>query len=323
MKLIARASIVALTACLAAAFPAQAADKFPSKTVHMIIPSAAGSYNDLLARLISQRLQERWGQSVVVENRPGAGQIIGTDAIAKAPADGHTFGMVVTSHVINPNLRPKMPYDALADFSGITLIGYMPIVITTAANSRFSSLGEVLAFARTHPGEVTYATPGVGSAMHFAGDFLGKSAGADLRHIPFRGGPQQVQDVIGGRIALNFGSLSTGLQLMKQGQLKALAITEPRRSTAAPDVPVVAETIQGFSVQSFYGFVAPQGTPREILATIRDEIVAAVKMPEVASQLASAGFEVTGSRPEEFDRFLADQLRNWSVIVKKTGITGE
>lgn len=140
---------------------------------------------------------------------------------------------------------------------------------------------------------------------------------------PFRGGPQQVQDVIGGRITLNFGTLSTGLQLMKQGQLKPIAITEPKRSTAAPDIPTVAETIPGFSVQSFYGFVAPQGTPREIIATIQGDMVAVIKTPEVASLLAAGGFEVMGSKPEEFDRYLADQLQRWAAIVKKTGITSE
>lgn len=307
-------------ACLIVHAPAHA---FPFKVVRIIVPSPPGASNDQMARLLAQRLQERWGQPVVVEYKPGASQTIGTDYLAKAAPDGHTLGLIVTSHVINPAVRAKLPYDTLNDFSGVTLIGFTPILISTAGNSLFRSLADVLGYARKHPGDITYATPGIGTSMHFAGDLLGKTAGVELRHIPFRGGGQQGPEVMAGRVTLNIGTLGTSYPFVKSGQLRAIAITDPQRSAAAPEIPTVAETLPGFSVQSFIGLAVPKGTPRDTVQTIRNDVVATLKIPEVAASLAAGGFEVVGSTPDEFDRFIADQIPRWAAIVKKTGITSE
>ncbi|MES3001233.1 MAG: tripartite tricarboxylate transporter substrate binding protein [Pseudomonadota bacterium] len=317
------ASVAAVAAaCLFITAPSHAADKFPSKAVRIVVPSPPGGSNDQMARLLALRLQERWGQPVVVEYKGGGGQTIGTDFVAKSPADGHTIGLVVTSHVINPALR-KLPYDTLNDFSGVTLIGFTPILITTAGNAPFNNLADVLAHAKAHPGDITYATPGAGSSMHFAGDFLAKSAGVEFRHIPFRGGGQQGQEVMTGRVTLNIGTLGTSYPFVKSGHLKAIAITDPKRSPAAPEIPAVAETLPGFSVQSFIGFVVPKGTPRDVIQNIRNDVVATLKVPEVVANLTSGGFEVVGGTPEEFDRFIAEQVPRWAGIAKRTGITAE
>jgi tripartite-type tricarboxylate transporter receptor subunit TctC len=313
----------ALAATLLATSPVRAGDKFPSRVVHIVVPSTPGSSSDAIARLLAQKLQQRWGQPVVIDYKPGAGQTIGTDFVAKAPADGYTIGMIYTSHVINPRVRGKLPYDTLNDFSGVTLVGFTPILVTTAATSPFNNLSDVLAHARSHPGDVTYATPGVGTSLHFAGELLGKSAGVDMRHVPFRGASQYAQDVIAGRVTLGIGVLGTYYPFVKSGHLKALAVTDTKRSAAAPEVPTASETIAGVNVQSFVGFNVPRGTPREIVHAIRNEMVATLKAPDMAAALASGGIEASGSTPEEFDRFLADQVSRWSVIVKKTGITPE
>lgn len=316
---------VAFTAALAAnlccVLPAHAADKFPTKAVRIIVPSPPGGSNDFMARQLSQKLQERWNQPVIVEYKPGAGQTIGTDFVAKAAADGHTIGLIVTSHVINPSLRGKLPYDTLADFAGVTLIGFSPTLISTASTAPYRNLADVLAKARSSPGEITYATPGVGSSMHFGGDFLGRTAGVELRHIPFRGGAQQLQEVLAGRVALNIGTLGTALPFIKAGQVTPIALTDPKRSSTAPDIPTVAESIPGFGVQSFIGFVVPAGTPRDIVQTIRNDVVAALRAQDVAAALGANGIEITGSTPEEFDRFIAEQVARWATVVKKTGIT--
>lgn len=316
---------IAAAACafLLGGTPALAADKYPSRVVHIVVPSLPGSSSDAIARLLSQKLQQRWGQPVVIDYKPGAGQTIGADVVAKAPADGYTIGMIYTSHVINPSVRGKLPYDTLNDFSGVTLIGFTPILITTAGNSPFNTLADLLAHAGSHPGDVTYATAGVGTSMHFAGELLAKSAGVDMLHVAFRGGAQYAQDVITGRITLGIGVLGTYYPFVKSGHLKALAVTDTKRSVAAPEIPTVSETLPGFSVPSFLGFDVPRGTPREIVHAIRNEMVAALKSPDVVAVLASNGFEASGSTPEEFDRFLADQVSRWAAIVKKTGITPE
>lgn len=276
-----------------------------------------------MARLLSQKLQERWGQPVIIEYKPGAGQTIGTDFVAKAAADGHTIGLVVTSHVINPSIRPKLPYDTQNEFSGVTLIGFAPMLISTAGSSPYRNLADVLARAKNNPGDITYATPGAGSSMHFAGEFLARSAGLEFRHIPFRGGAQQQQEVLAGRVTLNIGTLGTALPFLKSGQLRAIALTDPRRSSTAPDIPTVSESIPGFSVQSFVGLVVPKGTPRDIVQTNRNDVVSVLKIPEIAAALGTNGIEVSGSTPEEFDKFIAEQVPRWAAIVKTTGLTAD
>ncbi|MES3001234.1 MAG: tripartite tricarboxylate transporter substrate binding protein [Pseudomonadota bacterium] len=317
------AAALAATFLAITAIPVHAADKYPSRPVHIVAPTLPGSASDFVGRLLSQKLQERWGQPVLIDYKPGAGQTIGTDFLAKAPADGYTIGLIYTSHVINPSVRAKLPYDTLNDFSGVTLLGYTPILIATAGNSPFNNLSEVLAHARRHPGDLTYATPGVGTSPHFAGEFLGKVAGVDMRHVPFRSGAQFTQDVITGRIVLGIAALGTINALVKSGQLKGIAVTDAKRTAAAPDVPSVSETIPGFSVPSFLGLTVPRGTPREIVHTIRNDIAAILKAPDVVAALANNGFEPVGNTPEEFDRFLAEQMPRWAAIVKQTGITPE
>lgn len=206
-----RTALAALLA-VSCAWPltaAQASDKYPAKIVRLVVPSPPGGSNDFVARLLSQKLQEHWGQTVIVEYKPGAAQIIGTDFVAKSAPDGYTIGMMLNSHLINAHVRKNLPYDTLGDFTGVMLLGYQPLMITTATSSPYQTIADVIAAAKKSPGSITYATPGAGSPMHFTGEFLGKSHNTELLHIPFKGGAQQMQDVLAGRVSLNIASLGT------------------------------------------------------------------------------------------------------------------
>lgn len=317
-----------LLATLAAAFGAwplagQAQERFPGKVVRIVIPTPPGGSNDTLMRPIATRLQELWKQPVILEYKPGANQMIGADYVAKSAPDGYTIGIVLTSHVMNVVLRDKVPYDLLKDFAGAMLIGYQPLVITTAAGNSYRSLADVLAAARKEPGAISYATTGAGSSMHFAGESMAKSAKVELNQIPFKGGAQAVQEVMSGRVTMNIATLSTSLPFIQQGRLRALAVLEPRRISALPDVPALSETVPGFGIRSFVGLVVPKATPREVVLQINEGLKTVLRSPELAAVLDKQGMEVVASAPEALDQLLKDEVVEWTALVKKTGITVE
>jgi len=317
-----------VTAAIAAAFgtwplAGQAADKFPSKIVRIIIPTPPGGSNDVLMRPIATKLQEIWKQPVILEYKPGANQIIGADFAAKSAPDGHTIGIVLVSHVMNVVLRSKLPYDLLEDFAGVMLIGFQPLIITTVTDNPYSSVGDMLAAARKAPGSISYATTGMGSPMHFAGESIARSAKVELNHVPFKGGAQAVQEVMSGRVTMNISTLSTALPFMQQGRLRPLAVLEPKRIEAMPDVPALAEVVPGLAIRSFVGLVVPKATPRDVIQQINEGLKTVLKSPEIRAALNRQSMEIVASNPEVLDQLLKDEVAHWSVLVKKTGITVE
>jgi tripartite-type tricarboxylate transporter receptor subunit TctC len=299
---------------------AAGAQNYPTKQVVIINPNLPGGAIEILARLLQQQLGARWnGRPVIVENKPGAGTVIGTDFVAKSAPDGHTLGMVVTSHVINPSMRPDMPFDTLKDLSGVTMIAVSHILISANPSFPPNNIAELIAYAKKNPGKLAYASPGSGSSMHLAGELLKTTAGIDMLHVPFKGSGPAYIEVMSGRIPLIIDPLFSSMSYVRGGKMKPIAVTNPQRSGAAKDIPTVAETIPGFSVQSIFGMVVPSATPRELVKRINGEVVAVLKAPELRAKLSEVGLEVVGNSPEEFDAFIRSEIDKWAKVVKASG----
>ena len=295
------------------------AQAFPSRPVHLVVPNAPGGAIDIMARLFAQHLQPLWGQPAVVDYKPGAGTALGTEYVAKAAADGHTILFAVTAHVINPSLR-KLPFDAAKDFSGVTLYGISHIVLCATPGLAANTLSELIALAKSRPGQLSYASPGSGSSMHLAGEQLKAMAGIDLLHVPFKGSGPAFPEVFSGRIELIIDPLFSSLNYVKAGKLKALAIASRRRTRAAPEVPTVAETLPGFEVQSVFGVVVPSATPRELVRRLNADFLKVLQLPAMRARLDEFGIEPLGNSPEQFDAYIRDEIERWSRVVKAAGI---
>ena len=307
-----------------AALPALAQLRFPNHAVTLVVPNAPGGAIDILARLLEQRLREIWGQPVIVVYKPGAGTVIGTDFVAKSkPPDGHVIGMVITGHMINPSLRKSLPFDTLKDLSGVTLVATSPIVMSARPDLPANTLKEVIALAKKEPGKLTYASPGIGSSMHLAGELLKTTAGIDVLHAPYNGAGQAYPDVFAGRVDLLFDPLFSSLPHIKSGRMKAIAVLSPQRESIAPEIPAAVESLPGYVVQSIFGMVVPHGTPKETIQKIRDDVVAALKVPELKARMAEIALTPVGNQPEEFDAFIRTEIDRWAKVVKASGATAE
>ena len=315
-------SAIAFTAAVAGLLlPAAAhAQSFPVKPVRLIVPFPPGGGVDVIARLLSQKLTEMWSQSVLVEYKPGASGILGTDAVAKSPPDGYTIGMVITSHVLNPAMRTDMPFDTVKDLSGVTMTAVSRLVLVATNSLEANSVREVIALARKNPGKLNYASPGVGTAMHFAGELLKSVADINIVHVPYKGSGPAYPDVMAGRVSLQFDTIHGSMGNIKQGKVKPIAVTSPNRSPAAPDIPAVAETLAGYSVMSVSGVIAPSATPRQLVHRMSADMNKALQSSEVAGRMAKAGMEPSGTTPEQFDDFIRSEIDKWKKIVKTAGI---
>ena len=300
------------------------ADSFPIKPVRIIVPFAVGGPTDFLARLIGQKLNELWNQPVLVDNKPGAGANIGTDAVAKAAADGHTIGIVSNAYVINPSLYSKLPFDTLSDLTGVTQIVSSDMVLVAHPSVAANNVDELIALAKSKPGQVTYASVGTGSGLHLAGEMFKTATGTDLLHVPYKGtSPAQV-DLLAGRVALMFAHLSSVLQHLKSGKLKALAVLDSKRHPALPAVPAMGETVPGIELSGMFGIVTAAGTPRERVRKLSADIVKVLHMPEVKEKIGSMGGEtLVGSTPDQFDMHLRSEIRKWAKAVKDSGATAD
>ena len=315
----------ALCVCaLLATLPARAAEPpFPSKPVHLIVPNQPGGAVDILARLLQNPLQDKWKQPVIVEYKPGAGTVMGTDFVAKSNADGHTIGIVVTSHVINPGLRKKLPFDTVKDLSGVTLLAVSHILISATPSLEANTVAELIALAKKQPGKLSYASPGSGSSMHLTMELLKKSAGIDILHVPFKGSGGAYPEVMSGRIQLLVDPLFSTLSYIQSKKLKPIAVASPKRAPNAPDVPTVAETLPGFNVQSIFGAVVPSATPKATVRKINADIAAALKTPELRKRMSEVGLEPVGNSPEEFDAFIRAEIPKWAKVVEEANITAD
>ena len=311
-------SLSAITA--STAIPqAFAQSTFPRKPVTLIVPNAPGGAIDILARSLQQHLQAAWGQAVIVEYKPGAGTALGTDFTAKAAPDGHTLCLVATPHVINPAMR-QLPFDTVKDLSGITILGVSNVLISATSAYPSNNLKDMVDLIKKNPTKYSYASPGSGSSMHFAMELLKQRAGLELLHVPFKGSGPAYPEVFSGRIDFLVDPLFSSLPHVKAGKLKPIAVTGPRRSPLAPEIPTVAELLPGFSVQSMFGMVVASGTPRAVVQKIYDDVLGVMKKTEVIEKMASLGLEPNPITPDQFDVTIKEDIERWTKLVKSANI---
>lgn len=319
MKRIGDALTKALAAIVLAIPLATAAQNFPIKPVRLVVPNSPGGGTDILARLLAQKLQAIWGQSVIVEYKPGAGTVTGTEYVAKSAPDGHTLGMSVSSLMINPSLRSNLPYDTLKDLSGVTMTAIAHTVITATPSLEANNLAELIAFAKKHPGKLSYATAGAGSGLHLTGELLKITTGIEMVHVAYKGSGPAYPDVIAGRVQLMIDPLFSSLSYIKSGKLKPIAVASPGRASNAPDIPAIAETLPGFNVQSINGIIVPSATPRAIVAKASADFIAALRFADIRTRMSEIGLEPVGTTPEQFDAFIRSEIEKWSKVVKFSG----
>ena len=314
MKQWCAAVLAALMACAAAAQP------FPSKPVKIIVPSAPGDGSDILARAIAQKLTERWGQTVIVENRPGAGGVIGTEAAAKSPADGYTVIMGnAGSHAINQALYAKLPYDVVRDFAPITLVASAPNVFVVNPSVPANTVAEFLALAKKEPGKYAFASGGNGSSAHLNGEMLKAFAGVELTHVPYKGASPAITDVIAGQVQLMIGNLPPILPHIKSGKLRALGVTTATRFAATPDLPPIAETVPGYESLAWFGLFAPAATPKELVNKWHADVVAVLALPDIRDRVVQLGFQAVGNTPEAYAVLIRNDIAKWQRVVKVSG----
>jgi tripartite-type tricarboxylate transporter receptor subunit TctC len=313
-----------LSAPLIGGMPALAADPFPSKPVQLLVPYPAGGAVDILARTLGQQLSERWGKPVVVENRPGAGGTIASQALVKSPPDGHTLIIVASGHAINPFLYPNLPYDTFRDFTPIIFIGSSPNILLVRADSSIKTLPELLALARQKPGTLSYGMAGNGTSQHLAGELLKYLAKVEITAVAYKGGAPALTDLIGGHIPLSINNAPEALAHIKAGTLRPLGVTTAKRSALLPEVPTIAEAgVPGFDTAVWWGLLAPAGLDPGIRAKLYKDCLAALNAPAVKERLQGLGATLAGGSPEEFAALIRADHDKWGPIIKATGIHAE
>jgi tripartite-type tricarboxylate transporter receptor subunit TctC len=325
MKTLSRAGamlLVALTlpanAQIAAPGTAQA---FPNKPIRFIAPFAAGGALDTLTRSIAQKMQEEWGQPVVVENRTGAGGNIGSDIVAKAAPDGYSLVMgSIATHAINVSLYSKMPYDAVKDFAPVTIAASINNSLSLNPAVPAKNVQELISLAKAQPGTLSFGSAGNGTSQHLAGEMFKRITGVEMTHIPYKGGAPVMADLLGGQISMTFGDITTALPHIRSGRIRSIAVTAARRSPLLPDVPTVAEQgVPGFDVSAWFGVFTTGGTPKEVVAKLNAEIVRILSLAEVREKLLAIGMEPVSMTPEQFGDFVRAEIAKWAKVVKDSG----
>lgn len=302
--------------------PAQST-AWPDKAVKLIVPFAPGGPTDTVARMLAEKLQAQWQRPVIVDYKPGAGTVLGTDFVAKSAPDGYTLGMAITAHMINPSLQSKLPYDTLKDLAGVSQLSQAHFGLFAHPSLPVNNVPELIDYAKKNPGKLSYATPGIGTGTHLAGEMLNHMAGIEMVHVPYKGSTPAQQDVIGGRVPLLFDVLFSSMPFVKDKRLKVIALSSPRRSVANPEIPLIAETVPGFSAMSFIGVIAPSGVPQALRQRIGADIARAVKSPDLSEKMIQLGMEPVGSTPEQYDAVIKSEIDKWSRVVKTAGIKME
>jgi tripartite-type tricarboxylate transporter receptor subunit TctC len=308
----------------ALAVPATAsAQGYPTKPVRLIIPFTPGGTTDIVGRLIAARLQQGWGQAVVVENRPGAGTVIATEVVAKASPDGYTLGIAVGALMINPSLRQSLPYDTLKDISGVSLFGIAHLIV--AANPSFpaNSIAEMIALAKKNPGKISYASSGSGTAPHLAMELLKSITGIDIVHVPYKGNAPAAQDVVAGQLPLLSDVLFPVKPLISAGKLKLLATMGEKRPATLSEYPTIAETVPGVVAVGPNGIITTGGTPRDLIQRISADIAKAVKSADLAEKMLQQGVDPVGSTAAQYDALIRSEIAKWGPVVKASGATSD
>ena len=297
------------------------AQQYPVKTIRSISPFAPGGGNDVISRTIAQKLAESMKQQVIVDNRPGANGIVGTEVAARAAPDGYTIVLIPSGHAVNASLYKKLPYDSVRDFTPISLVGTSPLLLVMHPTVPVKNVRELVAFAKARPGQLTYSSAGVGASGHLAGALFDTLTGTKMVHVPYKGNALALTDLIGGQVSLTFATSASVLPHVRSGRLRALASTGAKRSPALPDLATIAESgVPGYEASLWYGYVAPAKLPQEILQRLNTEIVAAVKTPEVRDRLAAEGVDARFSTSDEFAKLLASDVKRWASVIERTGV---
>jgi tripartite-type tricarboxylate transporter receptor subunit TctC len=312
-----------IVAALALAAGLAHAQDYPNKPIRMIVPYPPGGGTDVVARIVNEKLSLELGQSIVIDNKGGAGGSVGTEIASKAPPDGYTILLTLSSHTINPKLFPKLGYDVERDFIPISLAASIPQILVANPSVPASNMQELLAWMKANPGKVNYASVGVGSPAHIAGELLKLKSGVQMTHVPYKGGGPAMTDVIGGQVQLAIVSMPAALQFVKAGRVKALAVASAKRSASAPEVPTIAEGGLDVVVESWYGVLVPAKTPAPIVARLNAAMVKVLALPDVKEKLFAQGAEAVSNTPAEFEAIIKDELGKWEYVIREAKITPE
>jgi len=299
------------------------AQSYPTRPVRIIVGFTPAGATDILARLIGQWLSERLGQTFIVENRPGAGSNLGTEAVVRAPADGHTLLLVAPANAINATLYDRLNFDFIRDIAPVAGLISVANVMEVNPSLPAKTLPEFIAYAKANPGKVNYASAGTGSQQHVAGELFKIMAGIDMVHVPYRGGGPALADLMGGQVQLFFGTTASTIELIRSGKLRALAVTTATRSEALPDVPTVSEFVPGYEAVVWYGIVAPKGTPPEVVDTLNKAVNDVLADPKLKARLAELGGEPMPMTPAQFGKLIADETEKWAKVVKFAGVKAD
>ena len=302
---------------------AQAA--FPSKALTLVVPFSAGGTTDILARVVGQYMSKDLGQPVIIDNRAGAGGNIGAQLVARAAPDGYTLLMgTVGTHAINQSLYKKMAFDPIKDFAPISRVALVPNLLVANPSQPFKTVKEMIAYAKANPGKLTFASSGSGSSIHLSGEMFQQMAGVEMQHIPYKGSAPAMTDLLGGQTAIMFDNMPSAIGHVRAGKLRPIAVTTPNRSPALPNVPTIAESgVPGYSATSWFGILAPAGTPAPVIARLNASILKALADPDVKKKLAEQGAEPHGEKPEQFAEFIRSETEKWGKTVKVSGATAD
>ena len=300
---------------------ALAADAYPDKPLTLIVPFSAGGTTDILARIVGQALGQELGQTIIIENKPGAGGNIGAQQASRAKADGYTLFMgTVGTHAINQALYKKLPYDPAKDFAPLSRVANVPNLLVAHPSRPYKTVQEMIAYAKKHPGEVTYGSPGSGASPHVSGALFQSMTGAELTHVPYKGSAPAISDLLGNQIAVMFDNMPSAIQHVRSGKLRPIAVTTAKRSPELPDVPTIAEAgVPGYEATSWFGLWAVAGTPAPILTKLQTALTKVLKDPAVAKKIADQGGEVVIETPAQFDAFIKSEAAKWGKVVKESG----
>jgi tripartite-type tricarboxylate transporter receptor subunit TctC len=304
--------------------PASGSASYPVKSIRLIVPFAPGGSNDIMARLIGQKFSEAFGQQVVVDNRPGASGIIGTDIAAKAPPDGYSVLMMSLTFAVNPSLFKKLPYDTEKDLAPVTLVASAPLMLVVHPSVPARSLAEFITYAKANAGKLNFGSGGPGTTPHLAGEMLKMMVGAQMTHIPYKGGGPALTDLMGGQIQFMLENIPSTLPLAKSGKVRALAVTALKRSPLVPDLPTLDEAgLKGYEIVGWNGLFVPAATPRPVVSLLHRATVKALELPDMKERLATLGAEGVGSSPDQFKLFVQSEIRKWGQVVKDAGLKPE
>ena len=324
LRFIRSAAAISLLAVLMPAGHAVAAD-YPNRPIHWIVPFSPGGATDIVARVVGKKLSEAWGQSVIVENKPGGGGIVGANVVATAAPDGYTIGGVSLNFTIYPVLYKDVPFDIFKNFSPVTLVAKIPSILVVYPKLPIYSVKDLIKEAKAHPGTIGFASGGgVGTGGHVAGELFKKMTGVDMTHIPYKGGGPATIDLIGGHVQISFATTTSIITAVRAGQVRAIAVTSAKRFPLLPDLPTVAESgVPGFDTEEMQGIVAPAGVPKEILAKLNTEIVKILQMPDVKAILTNLGATPQAGTPEDFSKYLHAEVNKWRSVFKGSAMSAK